>query len=112
MSNDNKRKIIARQFDCDTEFLYGSLDTAIKYLTKIREENPGKDISLYEHWTGYEDMDMVFMYTSPETDDEYKSRLAAEARHRRELAAESKAKKARANAQKEFNRLKNKYNFR
>ncbi len=101
-----KRKIVEAEVDCDTGRLYGTIDEAIAYLIEVRDKHRGIDIGLDEHWTGYEDMMMRFTYTREENDDEYARRMQREA-WEREAAAERKAKEAaRAEYEKEHQRLK------
>jgi len=65
------------EIDCDTEKLYHSdLGVAIQYLVDIKAQYP--KASLDEKWTGYEDMYMRFVYTRPETTDEFYRRLQCE----------------------------------
>lgn len=68
-----KRSHVERELSCDTDKLYGSLDTAIKYLQSVKKTHP--QASLDEHWTGYEDMQMRFVWSEIETDDEHLSKL-------------------------------------
>ena len=64
------------EVDCDTNRLYGNIQDAIKYLQEVAKNYPG--IVLDEHWTGYEDMEMRFVYYREENDDEYNLRMKYE----------------------------------
>lgn len=101
-----KRKIVEAEVDCDTNRLYGKIDDAIAYLIEVRDRHRGTDIGLEEHWTGYEDMTMRFVYSREENDDEYAIRIQQE-KWAREAEVERKAKEAaRAKDLKEYQRLK------
>lgn len=92
--------------NCDTSRLYGSLDDAILYLTEIKAAHTGVAISLDEHWYGYEDMMMQFVYQRLETDEELQSRLrdiAAKKKAEQEAAAAENVRKVKLN---EYQRLK------
>jgi hypothetical protein len=89
-----QRKYRERQVSCDTDRLYGPIPGAIEYLTGIHANHPLA--TLKEQWDGYEDMRMVFAWWEPETDDEFESRLRAEA-----LAREFSERRARDAAEKE-----------
>ena len=104
---EQKKQQITERFDADCNRLYGSLDEAIRYLTEIRDKYQGTDISLDEHWTGYEDMAMTFCFTREETDEEFAKRLEKEEieRHVRERAEAQR--KARERDLAEYKRLKN-----
>ena len=71
-----KKKTVTQVIDCDTSRLYGSLDGAIAYLQEVKQKYP--KACLTEHWTGYEDMEMVFEYQREETDKEYGRRVQKE----------------------------------
>ena len=81
-----KRLDIERVVDCDTNRLYGSLDKAIEYLQEVKEKHPTAELD--EHWYGYEDMLMRFVYFSPETDEEYSHRLEVEAMVKKNIEKE------------------------
>lgn len=90
--------------ECDTERLYGSIPEAIKYLQEVHRQHP--NATLEEHWTGYEDMEMRFLYYRPETDTEYtirkieednaKSHYAEQEAKRKDLADKTKKLKEMA----------------
>jgi hypothetical protein len=69
MKQGQKQNVEVRE-DVDTERLYGNIDGAIKYLEEIRDKFKGTNITLDEHWTGYENMEMNFLWTRLETDEE------------------------------------------
>ena len=81
-----KRLDIERVVDCDTDRLYGSLGKAIEYLQEVKEKHPTAELE--EHWYGYEDMLIRFVYFSPETDEEYSRRLEREAMVKRNIEKE------------------------
>jgi hypothetical protein len=110
---EEQREIIKVREDCDTDRLYGSIDDAISYLTEMRDKFRGCDrFGLEEHWTGYEDMEMVFSYTREENDEEFARRLADEELRRRVAAEERKRREDREKDLKEFNRLKSRLGIR
>lgn len=100
------KRIIIRRDDVDTVKLYGPLKEAGLYLLELAEKYP--DGSLDEHWTGYEDMEMTILFTSEETDDEERHRIAAEKYAKEREEREKNLKKSREKDLKEYNRLKNK----
>ena len=69
------RARIEREIPCDTDVLYGPLDKAITYLESIKRDYPSARLD--ENWTGYEEMYMRFVWTSEQTDEEYKRSLEA-----------------------------------
>ena len=71
-----QRKRVEVEIDCDTNRLYGDLKEAAAYLLEIAEQYP--QASLDEHWTGYEDMEMRFVYHREENDEEFAARLEEE----------------------------------
>lgn len=75
---EEQKQWVTVRVDANTERLYGSLDDAILYLSEVREQYRGFAISLDEHWTGYEDMEMTLVYQREETDQEFAHRLRAE----------------------------------
>lgn len=92
----------------DLERLYGPLDKAIEYLKEMADEHKGTDISLYENWTGYEDMEMSFSFTRSETDKEYNDRQAKEKKFLKDKADEEAKKKHNENVLAQIARLKEK----
>jgi hypothetical protein len=92
------------EVDCDKDRLYGNIDGAIKYLQEIKEKYPS-DIVLDEHWTGYEDMTMRFVYCRDETDEEYNRRLADEAAKAEIFRRAQIEEKAKNERRKEYERL-------
>ena len=102
---DEKRGFVEERFNADVNRLYGSIDEAISYLTEIREQYRGTNISLDEHWTGYEDMEMTFVYTREETDAEMAHRIMRAEADRKRAEEERKRKAERAKDQKEYERL-------
>lgn len=105
MVNRNRFQI-ERSFSCDVDKLYDSLDTAIEYLQEVKKDHP--DACLDEHWTGYEDMTLRFVWMSEETDDEYFSRVEREEyRERLEKEMEdSDRRKEKTRIAKEMKKLK------
>lgn len=95
--------------DADTNKLYGSLDSAINYLQKVRKEHP--DWQLHEFWSGYEDMTMTFYESRLETDDEYESRLKQEAHQERLAKQEQDRKAALEKDRKEYEKLRRKLGY-
>lgn len=83
MAKDKEMKPvrIEERIDADTDRLYGPLDQAIAYLCEIKARHP--EAMLDEHWEGYEDMTMTFVWDRAETSEETEYRLARE----KELAA-------------------------
>ena len=107
---DRSRKIVVRELSCDTGKLYASLPEAIAYLQQIAAQHSDKpDLSLDEHWTGYEDMDMRFTYTGPESDEDYNRRIIQEEyQEKRDREAAEKCAKQKS-YEKEQAALKRKY---
>ncbi len=96
-----------RQVRVDPDRLYGPLDGAIDYLREIQAKHP--IATLAEHWTGYEDMRLVFSWFEPETDEEFEARVAAE-ESRSQAAEASRTKEAgRDAARKQIADLKAKH---
>lgn len=97
---------ILQSKDADTQRLYGTLDDAISYLQEMKAKLPA-DASLEEHWTGYEDMELRFVWYREETDVEYLDRMSAEEERRREeirKKEEDRQKAERRKAWEELNR--------
>lgn len=112
MTNGNEKQTVEVAIECDTDRLYGSLGTAIKYLQEIRDKHKGKGIILDEHWFGYEDMELRFLYYRDETDAELNDRIEQE-RSRAEQAAEEKREKLEREAKfKQYNDLKDELGIR
>ena len=97
-----EKKTLTKLMPCNTDRLYGSLDDAVKYLKEIKEKQP--NAQLHENWTGYEDMEMTFIYSRLETDEEFaesvkvgkekkaeEQRRAAQYKKKKELDKEIKA---------------------
>jgi hypothetical protein len=104
---EEQRQIIEVREDCDTGRLYGSIDDAISYLAEMRDKFRDCDrFGLEEHWTGYEDMEMVFSYYREESDEEFARRLDEEERQRVRAAEERRREDQRKADLKEFERLK------
>jgi hypothetical protein len=108
MKQGQKQNVEVRE-DVDTERLYGNIDGAIKYLEEIRDKFKGTNITLDEHWTGYENMEMNFLWTRLETDEELASRLEQEERRRQYAQQEAAREKARQRDLTEYYRLKRMY---
>jgi hypothetical protein len=108
----NERKLVEVEVDCETNRLYGSLDGAIAYLQEIKEQYKDTNIVLDENWTGYEDMQMRFVYTRLENDEEYEARIAQEKRLAAAHEYMRKAEEHRKKDLEELNRLKSKLGLR
>lgn len=104
--NSAERQMVERDFDCDTDRLYGSLDDAIAYLAEIKQKYP--DAKLDEHWVGYEDMTMRFVWYEEETDAEYTHRIESEKERVRQNALKEKQREERSGDMAEYNRLRRK----
>jgi len=102
----NRLKIEER-IDCDTSRLYNSLDDAIKYLQHIKSIYP--TASLDEHWTGYEDMEMTFVFYRDETDDEMLARLEKIKRDEERAAEEREKAALREQRYKQYASLKKEF---
>ena len=106
---DPNPRLVYREFDADSDKLYGPIELAIAYLQKIATTNPGATLS--ERWDGYEDMHLVFKYTELETPEEVKARIDA---HAQKVEREKEAaKKAIERAEKiaQLNKLKRELGF-
>lgn len=101
-----ERKRVEVRLDVDTDRLYGDIDGAIRYLTEIRDQYQGVGISLDEHWTGYEDMEMTFVYFREENDEEFNRRLEEEEAQRRYQEKLNRETEQRLKDQKEYERLR------
>ena len=103
------RKQVEVVIDCDTNRLYSSsIDETIKYLIEVRDANQGRSIVLDEHWSGYENMEMRFVYYREENDAEYEHRIKLE-EYRAQVASQAAAReKSRVADLAEFNRLRKK----
>lgn len=99
---------IEERLDVDKDRLYGNLNDAIKYLQEIKKEYCGIDIRLDEHWTGYEDMDMTFVYYRDETDEEMSIRIEIEERNRLYAKEQRQREETRKADLAELKRLKEK----
>jgi phosphohistidine phosphatase SixA len=105
----NKKLHITFYIDCDTDRLYSDdLNDTIKYLKGIKEKHP--TVSLYEHWTGYEDMTMTFIGSREETDEEFNSRLKQEESDRQYKAEQLKKEKEKEARRNEYLKLKKEFN--
>lgn len=108
----NEKKKVERQLDVDTNRLYGTLSEAIAYLQEVQSANKDKpDLSLTENWTGYEYMDMIFTYSTLETDEEFEFRLQLEEYRRKEVEKAAAREKQRQLDLKELKRLQDKLGF-
>jgi pyridoxine/pyridoxamine 5'-phosphate oxidase len=101
---EEERLRIEVRVDCDTERLYSeNIDDAIQYLQEMKAKYAGYKISLDEHWTGYEDMQMTFVFWRDENDEEYNRRMemkrAREEREREEEERKRNETRARKLAQ-------------
>lgn len=110
-----ERKRVEVRVDADTDRLYGDIDKAILYLAEVRDQYQGKTldgISLDEHWTGYEDMEMTFVYYREETDEELSRRLEQEAAEKRYQEKLNRESEQRSKDVKELKRLASKLGYR
>lgn len=105
---EEQKILVEERVDVDTKRLYGSLDDAILYMTEIRDQYRGVDITLDEHWTGYEDMEMTFVYQREETDTEFACRLRQIEADRRYAAEKKRLADQREKDLEELARLKSK----
>ncbi len=103
---EQERKQVEVRLDVDTNRLYGDLEGAILYLREISQQYQEFNISLSEHWTGYEDMDMSFVYSREETDEEMASRLEHEERAKQYARREAKKAEERKADLVEYERLR------
>ncbi len=104
----NERKQVEVGVDCDTQRLYGDINGAIRYMEEIRDAHKGVNIMLDEHWTGYEDMEMRFVYWREENDEEFTRRQEREEWERKRAEEERKRTAARKRDLDEYNRLRTK----
>ncbi len=105
-----KRLWVEMAFDADTERLYGDLTDMLAYVTEIRSRYP--NARLAEHWTGYETMEMVFVYSRQETDAEYEERMRSEEEMRESAERERAREKAHAAKVAEYQRLRRELGYR
>lgn len=105
MTKKAKAKVIEIEVACDTDRLYGPIDGAIAYLAEVRDAHPGIAITLDEHWYGYEDMRMRFVYTRKESAAEIAERKRQEAAQRALEAAEVRRARIARQKLREYNRL-------
>jgi len=76
-----RKKQVLQVVDCDTTRLFNvDLKKAANYLLEVYEEHPMAELD--EHWTGYEDMEIRFIYYRMETDEECKAREYREAQQK------------------------------
>jgi hypothetical protein len=106
MTKDKRREVL-ETLDCDTERLYGTLDQAIAYLKEVRETHP--QATLEEHWTGYQDMEMRFSWSRPETDEEMQHRVEQERAQERFKAEQRKKETAREERRKQYLKLQQEF---
>jgi hypothetical protein len=101
----DKKQRVEETVDCDYNRLCGNIDEAIRYLTEIRDRYVGTDISFSADTTGYDDIELSFVFTRDETDEELSRRLAIEAQERRWAEEERKRKCQRTKDEAQFKRL-------
>lgn len=96
MANKNKapaRKKVERIIDVDVKRLFGvTLSEAASYMFEIQAANPGREIYLVEHWSGYEDSEFRFVYDELENDEECEARMELERLKQEKERAEMKRK--------------------
>jgi predicted dehydrogenase len=102
-----EKKTIVEHLDCDISRLYGSLDEAIAYLQEVKQKHP--TVCLYENWTGYEDMEMVFEYIREETQEEYESRVEYEQERERIRILEAQKEEERQKRKAQYLALKREF---
>ena len=103
--NKNPKRQVERRISADR--IYGSLDAAIKFLQEVKEKHPSATVS--EHWTGYEDMELVVSWREEETDEEYRNRLDLEERQRRSAQKEEDQRREREKRQEKYEELKREF---
>lgn len=109
ISTSTKKEIKTRSVVIDDERLIGSpLKDAIAYLTKLMEENPGKELYMDIDNPWYDQLSIGVNYDEPETDKEFQNRMASIERARAEVERAAKAKATRAKDLKEYKRLQSK----
>lgn len=107
MKKTPERELRLRIKECDTERLYGPLPGAIAYLRELQAQYGDKqNLTLQEHWSGYETMEMCFSYYEEETDEEMASRLEHERLERARAAKARREAEERKAKMAELNRLK------
>lgn len=99
------KKTLTMMVDCDTDRLYGPIADAIVYLREIAAAHPDQVLSLHEHWTGYEDMEMCFVYQRLETDDEFAERRKVERKEAAEARRKEEAEQARMTKQAQVRKM-------
>jgi hypothetical protein len=102
----NEKIQIEVETSCDTRRLYGSFDEAIAYLNELKQICPTGNLS--EIWTGYEDMEMSYVFSREETDTEFETRLENERRLRAQRQGETARAEQRSRDIAELGRLKQK----
>lgn len=110
---DKNRRLIERQENADTERLYANIPDAIKYMQEVFQRLKPKAyqgvVCLDEHWTGYEDMEMIFKYHTFESDDEVLARLQENERARIYQEQEREKQRQREERRKQYEKLKQEF---
>lgn len=102
-----RQKVHVRE-SVDDRF-YGTLDETIAYLKEVKRMHGDKEgIGIEEHWTGYEDMEMVISYWRDETDDEMSQRLSDERAQKARAKAKQKEDEQRKRDMADYERLRSK----
>ena len=104
---NNKRKYVIERITADTSRLYGPINDAIAYLREVLAKHPRAELT--EHWTGYEDMELLFQWSRDETDEEMAARLAAEAAKEKLEAEQAKVAVERAKRKAQYEKLKKEF---
>lgn len=99
-SRSEQRLRVLMRIDVDTDRLYHrDMNVTIAYLKEVNDRLAAfGGVSLAEHWTGYETMQMVFEYHRDETDAEYARRqkwIVEDKARAEEAAREKRARDAR-----------------
>ena len=91
------RKKVERIIYVDVKRLFDvTLSEAASYMFEVQAANPGREIYLVEHWSGYEQNEFRFVYDELENDEEYEHRIEQERlradKERKELERKAKIK--------------------
>jgi hypothetical protein len=85
-----KKDILTRQIVLEQDRLFNDIDKVIQYLNELKNKYKGKNLSITDVWTGYEDVHYVAEYQEEETDDEYNERVEYNEMIQKEREAERK----------------------
>lgn len=98
---------VEMRIDADRERLYGPILEAIAYLREVHAQHPNAELD--EHWTGYEDMDMTFVWHRQETDDEFQARQKQIAEEDRRAELQQREAETKSHRRKQWERLKREF---